>query len=272
MQKISACVLTYNDDHTVAWALESVKWVDEIVVVDTGSSDRTVEIAVALGARVVGPVPFTGFGELRNRARKACSHPWVLSLDADEHCTAALREEIMVLLAGEPTHDAYLVPRLNYFMGRWIRGSGWYRDYRTPQLFRKHSLTYTSSLTHEDYRLTSAGQVGRLVNPVLHFPFRDLDEIITKMNLFSSLGADKQSGRRVSMWSALGHGMWAFIRLYLLKAGFRDGWAGFVIALSNFEGTFYRYAKRYERAQAWGPPREDSAPYRKGYGSRGPSP
>jgi glycosyltransferase involved in cell wall biosynthesis len=259
MQKISACVITCNDEHTVAWSVSSVQWVDEIVVVDTGSNDRTIEIAERLGARVVRTAPFAGFGEMRNRALEFCTHDWVFSLDADEHCTHALKDEITALMAGEPAHDAYYVPRHNYMMGRWIRGSGWYRDHRTPQLFRKSVFRYTPSLSHENHELLSDRPPGRLDNVLWHFPFSKLEEVLYKANLYSSLGAQSSADERGSMWGALGHGLWAFLRIYLFRWGFIDGWAGFVIALSNFEGTFYRYAKRYEKARGWGAPPEEEA-------------
>jgi glycosyltransferase involved in cell wall biosynthesis len=255
MQKISACVITFNDERTVEWSVSSVRWTDEVVVVDTGSTDKTIAIAESLGARIVRTEPFAGFGTMRNRAVEACTHDWVFSLDADEHCTPAARQEIQEILATEPVHDAYIVPRLNYMMGRWIRGSGYYRDNRTPQLFRKDRMRYTPSLSHESYELTSTRPVGKLKNEIWHFPFQNLEEILHKANLYSSLGA-QASGPAPSMWSALGHGLWAFTRMYIFRYGFVDGWAGFIIALSNFEGTFYRYAKRYEKAQAWDLPRE----------------
>ena len=263
MQKISACIITFNDEHTVEWSISSVRWADEIVVVDTGSTDRTIQIAQSLGARIVNTEPFAGFGVMRNRAIEHCSNEWVLSLDSDEHCTQAVRDEIVATLAGTPAHDAYYILRYNYFMGRWIKGSGYYRDHRTPQLFRKSCLRYTPSLSHEAHELKSDQPVGTLKSPILHFPFSRLEEVLNKANLYSSLGAEAMAGRRVSMWSALGHGVWAFLRMYVVRCGFVDGWAGFIIALSNFEGTFYRYAKAYERAQAWRLPSEDTAPRHK---------
>ena len=250
MQQISVCILTFNDADAIEGAIASVRWADEIVVVDNGSSDRTVELAQAEGVRVE-QISVSGFGELRQRAADACRHDWVLSLDADERCTPEVRDEILALLAAGPRQDAYLVPRRNFMMGRWIRGSGWYPNYRGVQLFRRNALRYTMEPIHEHYELIGNREPGKLRNAIWHFPFRDLDEILSKVNLFSSLGAQKLSGRGVSMWSALGHATWAFLRHDVFRAGFRDGWAGFVIALSNFEGTFYRYAKKYEEMQAW---------------------
>lgn len=253
MQKISVCILTFNDADTLEGAVSSALWADEIVVIDNGSTDRTVEIAQTLGVRVL-QVSFANFGDLRNAAAEACSCDWVLSLDADERCTPAVRDEILGLLAAGLSHDGYLVPRRNFMMGRWIKGSGWCPDYRGLQLFRKRAMRYTPDPIHEGYELLSDRPPGKLENPVWHFPFRDLEEVLQKANTFSSLGARKLAQRRVSMWGALGHGAWAFLRHFVLKFGFRDGWAGFVIALGNFEGTFYRYAKRYEQMKAWPTP------------------
>jgi hypothetical protein len=138
-------------------------------------------------------------------------------------------------------------------MGRWIKGSGWYPNFRQPQLFRKGTMRYTNEPVHEGYELLTDRPLGRLRNDIWQFPFRNLEEVITKMNRYSSLGVPKLAGKRVSMARALGHGTWAFIKHYIFKGGYRDGWAGFVIALGNFEGTFYRYAKRYEQMQSWSP-------------------
>jgi glycosyltransferase involved in cell wall biosynthesis len=253
MQKISAYILTYNEAEKIEVAVSSVLWADEVVVVDSFSVDRTAQIARALGARVVD-VPFKGFGDLRNRAIEACNFDWIFSLDADERCTEAVRDEILALLAGTPPHEIYMVPRRSYMMGRWIRGSGWYPNFRQPQLFRKGSIRYTLEPVHEGFEVLDGRSVGILQNAVWQFPFRNLEEVINKMNRYSTLGVPKLAGKRVSMASAFGHGLWSFIKHYIFKLGFIDGWAGFVIAFGNFEGTFYRYAKRYEETQAWQPP------------------
>jgi len=253
MQKISAYILAFNEAAKIEAAVASVLWADEVVVVDSASTDRTTAIASALGARVV-EVPFNGFGDLRNRAVEACQHDWIFSLDADERCTEAVRDEILALLAGTPPHDVYRVPRRSYMMGRWIRGSGWYPNFRQPQLFRKGSLRYTREPVHEGFENLSGKPLGALTNAIWQFPFRNLEEVINKMNRYSSLGTPKLVGKRVSMASALGHGIWSFLKHYIFKLGFIDGWAGFVIAFGNFEGTFYRYAKRYEEMQRWQPP------------------
>ena len=253
MQKVSAYILTYNEAEKISAAVQSVLWADEIVVADSASTDRTVAIAEKLGARVV-QIDFTGFGELRNKAVEACRNEWIFSLDADERCTEAVRDEILGLLASGPPQDAYQVPRRNFLMGRWITGSGWYPNYRQPQFFRRGALRYTPDQVHEGFELLTDRPLGKLKNAIWQIPFANIEEMISKFNRYSTLGVSKIAHRRVSMWSALGHATWAFFRHLVVRRGFKDGWAGFVIALQSFEGTFYRYAKRYEQQQAWAPP------------------
>ena len=253
MPKITAYIIAFNEAAKIEAAVSSVLWADEVVVADSNSTDGTIALAEALGARVV-QVPFTGFGELRNRAIEACHHEWIFSLDSDERCTAEVRDEVLALIAGEPAHDVYMVPRRSYMMGRWITGSGWYPNYRQPQLFRKGTMRYKPDPVHEGYELLTAKPLGHLRNAIQQFPFRNMEKVIRKMNRYSSLGTSKLTGKRVTMAGAFGHGLWSFIKHYILKRGFKDGWAGFVIAFGNFEGTFYRYAKRYEETQDWKPP------------------
>jgi glycosyltransferase involved in cell wall biosynthesis len=253
MPKITAYIIAYNEAEKIEAAVASVRWADEVLVVDSFSTDRTAELATALGARVVN-VPFHGFGDLRNRALEHCSNEWIFSLDSDERCTRAVRDEILALIAGRPEHDVYRVPRRSYMMGRWIKGSGWYPNFRQPQLFRKGAMRYTLEPVHEGFENLSGKPLGTLTNAVWQFPFRDLDEVIRKMNRYSSLGAGKLTHKRVTMASAFWHGVWSFVKHYVFKRGFLDGWAGFVIAFGNFEGTFYRYAKRYEQTQDWTAP------------------
>ncbi len=257
MPKISAYILTFNEADKIEAAVNSVLWADEVVVVNSFSTDRTKELASALGARVV-EVAFEGFGDLRNKALDACRYEWIFSLDADERCTAEVRDEILALIAGTPAHNVYRVPRKSYMMGRWIKGSGWYPNFRQPQLFRKGAMRYTLEPVHEGFENLSGKPLGTLTNAIWQFPFRNLDEVIRKMNRYSSLGVPKLAGKRVSMASALGHGLWSFVKHYVFKRGFLDGWAGFVIALGNFEGTFYRYAKRYEDTKDWKPPESEA--------------
>ncbi|HUN92912.1 MAG TPA: glycosyltransferase family 2 protein [Burkholderiaceae bacterium] len=246
--RISAYVITYNEADKIEAAVRSLAWADEIVVADSHSTDATAAIARGLGARVI-QVPFDGFGRLRNQVLAQLDGDWIFSLDADERCTAAAAEEIRRTIRDSPAHDAYLVPRRNYVFGRWIRHSGYYPDYRQPQLFRRGRLRYTEDAVHETYVLE--GSLGRLQEAIAQVPFRDLAQVLHKMQRYSTLGVERLEQQRVApaMAGALLHGMAAFLRHYVVKLGFLDGWAGFVIAFANFEGTFYRYAKHYEKQQ-----------------------
>lgn len=250
MQKVSVYIIAFNEAEKIATTINSVLWADEIVLADSSSTDGTDRIAAEMGARVV-QIPFEGFGHLRNRAIAACSHEWILSIDTDEQCTPEVRDEILALLAGSPAHDAYLVPRRNYFMGQWVTHSGWYPNFRQPQLFRKGAMRYVESPVHEGYELLTPKPVGRLEHAIWQVPFRNFEEVVKKANRYSTLGVRKLADKRVSMGQAFAHGVWSFVKHYVFKKGFLDGWPGFVIALGNFEGTFYRYAKRYEEQAQW---------------------
>lgn len=247
--RLSVYLIAFNEADKIEAALRSVTWADEIVVADSNSTDATAEIARRYTERVI-QLPFEGFGKLRNDVIEQLTGEWIFSLDADERCTAAAAEEIRRVIADPNAADAYFVPRRNFFFGRWIRHSGWYPDYRQPQLFRRGKLRYTTDAVHETYVLD--GRIGRLHEPIAQVPFRDLAQVLHKMQRYSTLGVERleKTGKAPSMAAALAHGLAAFVRHYVLRAGFLDGWAGFVIALSNFEGTFYRYAKHYERGAA----------------------
>jgi len=157
------------------------------------------------------------------------------------------------LVALDGPHDVFYVPRRNFFMGRWIRYSGWYPNYRQPQLFKRGAMSYDLNPVHEGYVLHSNRPIGYMKRAVWQLPFKNMAEVMHKANRYSSLGAEKIKQKKISMLSALLHGVWAFGKHYVFKLGFLDGWAGFVIALGNFEGTFYRYVKALEmqNGNAW---------------------
>jgi len=256
MKKVSVFILAYNDVEKVSATIKSVSWADEVVVIDSWSTDGTTEIAKELGANVV-QVEFTGFGELRNKAIQHCQYEWIFSLDSDERCTPEAAKEIRAIVQDCNALDVYWTPRRNYFMGRWIKYSGWYPNYRQPQLFRRGCMSYDFSPVHEGYILNSKKPIGFMKNAIWQFPFKDMAQILSKANRYSTLGASKINSDKISMWTALVHGSWSFIKHYFLKRGFMDGWPGFVIAFGNFEGTFYRYLKALEmkNGDKWREPR-----------------
>ncbi len=253
MPTVSIYIIAYNEAEKIREAISSALWADEIVLADSNSTDGTAEIAESLGARVV-QIEFRGFGDLRNQAIAHCTSDWIFSLDSDERCTPAVRDEVLATISSGPAHDAYLVPRRNFFMGRWIRHSGWYPNFRQPQLFRRGAMAYTNDPVHEGYTLLTDKPVGRLQQAIWQFPFRNLDEVVRKLNRYSTLGAAKVKPGRASMPRALLSATWAFVKHLVFKLGIRDGWPGFVIAFAYAEQTFYRYAKRFEQDAAWHTP------------------
>ncbi len=263
MNKISAYIIAWNEAEKIRSAINSVLWADEIILADSYSEDDTASIATALGAKVV-QIKFQGFGDLRNQAMAACSHDWIFSLDADERCTPEARDEILATIELADAADAYYIPRRNFFMGRWIKHSGFYPDYRQPQLFKKGVLEFkTDDPVHEEYAIRTAKPVGYLRNSIWQFPYKNLAEVAHKANRYSTLGAEKlrHRGRKGGMFTALSRGLWSFFHMYILKKGILDGWPGLVIAIGNFEGTWYKYAKLHELEENWRVP--DSPPLKK---------
>jgi glycosyltransferase involved in cell wall biosynthesis len=239
---VCVVMIARDEEKSIAAALDSVAWADEVIVVDSGSTDRTVEIARARGAKVTVTADWPGFGAQKNRALDLATRDWVLSLDADERVTSELRAEITALVAGGASHEAYEIPRLSRYCGHLMRHGGWWPDHVT-RLFRRGKARFSGDLVHE--RIVVQGSTGRLVNPLLHEAFDDLEEVIAKVNRYSSAGARMAhaNGKRGSLTGAVLHGLWSFIRTYFLQAGFLDGRRGFMLAVSNAEGTYYRYAK-----------------------------
>jgi len=244
---VSVFILSRNEEQKIGAALESVSWAPEIVVIDSFSTDRTVEIAVAHGARVV-QIEFRRFGELRQAGIEHTTQPWIFSLDSDERCTPEARDEILRIVADPGSADAYLIPRQNFLLGRRIRHGGWYPDYRQPQLFRRGRMGYAvEDDVHEGWVLE--GRLGRMRHPIAQIPYRTLAEAIGKMNRYTSLGVSKQErlGASSNFAKALLHAKWAFFKAYVLQLGFLDGGPGLVIAMLRFETSFYRHAKLIER-------------------------
>ncbi|MBI1395518.1 MAG: glycosyltransferase [Betaproteobacteria bacterium] len=239
---VSVVVITRNEEAAVGRCLESVAWADEIVVLDSGSSDRTTEIARALGARVQESDDWPGFGPQKNRALALATGDWILSLDADEWVTEPLAREIRAAVANPGAHDAFELPRSSSFCGREMRHSGWWPDY-IVRLFRRGRARFSDDLVHE--RVIVDGSVGRLTEPLRHESFVSLEQVVDKMNRYSTAGAEMRlsRGKRGSVGGAVVHGVWAFLRTYVLRAGFLDGREGFVLAVANAEGTYYRYLK-----------------------------
>jgi glycosyltransferase involved in cell wall biosynthesis len=238
---LSAIVITRDNERTIGRCMESLAFADEIVVMDSGSTDRTQEICRKAGAQVY-EADWPGHGPQKNRALARATGDWVLSIDSDEWVTPELGEEIKRTVGSSTTRDAYAIPRRSSFCGRYMRHSGWWPDY-VARLFRRESARFTDDHTHE--RLLVQGSVGRLRTPIMHEAIIDLDQMLLKMNAYSSSSAQMklERGARGSLAAAVLHGAWAFFRTYVIRLGFLDGREGFILAVANAEGSYYRYVK-----------------------------
>lgn len=248
MVKLSIIIITKNEANDIRACLESVSWADEIIVVDSGSDDGTPEICREFGANVYKH-NWPGFGPQKNRALSYACGEWVFSIDADERITPELRSAIQTVLQHPNSEfDAYYVSRFSNYCGRFMRYSGWQPDY-VLRLFRRGKAKFSDDLVHE--RLLTDNETGRLAGKLLHFSYANLEEVLHKVNQYSSVSAEMlyQRGQRASLRRALLHGIWAFIRTYFLRAGFLDGAHGFMLAVSNAEGSYYRYVKLMLRQQ-----------------------
>jgi glycosyltransferase involved in cell wall biosynthesis len=197
---------------------------------------------------VIQAPDWPGFGAQKNRAIDACTGEWILSLDADERVNDELRAEIGTVLAA-PCFDAYEMPRRSTYCGRFIRRGGWSPDHVT-RLFRRGVARFSDARVHE--RLVTERPVGRLTEPLIHFSFRSMDEVLAKMNRYStdSAAALAARGKTPGLPTAIVHGLAAFLRTYVLRLGFLDGRYGFLLAVSNAEGSYYRYVKAMLAAES----------------------
>lgn len=239
---LSVIIITKNEAASIRRCIESVQWADEIIVVDSGSTDNTVEICRELGAKVSVTPDWPGFGAQKNRALDLAKQEWVLSLDADEWVTPELRDEIQSVIKKTGAAPALRIPRLSSFCGTYLKHGGWWPDH-VLRLFRRDHARFSDDLVHE--RVIVNGETATLKNHLMHESFRDLDQVLVKMNAYSTAGARMMHarGRRSSLFTALLRGSWAFFRAYILRAGFLDGSAGFMQAVTHGEGTYYRYLK-----------------------------
>lgn len=242
--KLSALIITKNEAHHIRACLESLQWADEIIVVDSGSTDQTREICQELGAKVYLH-DWPGFGIQKNRALQYASHEWVLSIDADERVSPELQAAIKsVLEESTPSFNAYTVARISSYCGRFIRHSGWYPDH-IVRLFKRKQFTFSPDLVHERVLVDQQEPTHLLTGYLYHYSYENLEQVLLKTNLYSSLSAESlyQRGKRANLVTAILHGLWAFIRTYFLRAGFLDGTHGFMLAVSNAEASYYRYLK-----------------------------
>lgn len=242
MQKISAIIVAKNEAHDIMACIESVKnFAEEIIVFDSGSTDGTQDICRASGVKLF-ETDWPGDGPQKNRALDQATSEWVLCLDADERISAELKTEIISILSAESTHNAFSMPRSSSFCGQFMQHSGWWPD-RIVRLFRRGSGRFSELRTHASLEIN--GSVGKLKGPLIHYSDRDIDEVLQKINVYSTEGALTlyKRGRRSSLSKAIGKSIWAFVRTYIFRLGVLDGRMGLVLAFANSQETYYRYLK-----------------------------
>lgn len=243
--EISAVIITYNEEDRLEPALKSLSGVaSEIIVVDAYSKDETAKIARKY-TRKVFHRKWSNFADQKNFANNKAAYPWILSLDADERLSPELRQEIINLKQQNPPCTGFSMPRQVFYLGKWIRHSGWYPD-RKIRLFRKDKARWEGEYVHE--KLEIEGEVEKLKAPIYHFTYRNIQDHLNRINTFSDLGAKKlYAEKKKCRWYYLTFlPFFRFTRSFFWKGGFLDGFAGFVIAVLNGYAIFVRYAKLKE--------------------------
>ena len=248
--KISATIITYNEERNIARAIESLRSADEIVVVDSGSSDRTVEIAQNLGVRVIEH-QWLGYAGQKNYAAEQASHDWILAVDADEALSEMLEAEIWQVKKNGPRFDAYSMPRLAQYLGKWILHSGWYPD-RKVRLYDRRKAKWVGKYVHESVEVN--GSVGRLDANLLHYTCQSLSEHLRTMDRYTTLAAEElvSQKRQIGWYQLALDPVWTFFSTLVLKRGFLDGMEGMAIA---WMGALYQFLK-FAKARNMKPGRE----------------
>ena len=242
---LSVCIICFNEEHNLARCLESASWADEIVVVDSLSSDGTVSVARRYTERVYER-PWPGYMAQKNYALSKARCEWVLSVDADEEISGALRDEILIEVGKPDAFEGYRMPRRSFYQGRWINHSGFYPDTQL-RLFKRGSARWVGSRVHE--RAEVRGRVGEVRSDLLHYPYGgSIAGQLATVNNFSGLLAEDlhDRGARFHVGLLLFRPVFKFLEVYLLKLGFLDGLAGFVIAVTSAYAMFVRYVKLRE--------------------------
>ena len=239
--KITATIITLNEERNIARAIESLRCCDEILILDSGSTDRTVELAEKLGARVI-EAGWRGFAGQKNWAAEQAAHDWILSLDADEALSESLEAEVLTLKKVGPEFDGYTMPRMANYLGRWILHSGWYPD-RKVRLYDRRKAKWIGDFVHES--VVVSGRVGHLESNILHFTCESLAEHVKTMDRYTTLAAQEIAARRLSvpLWRLILEPSWTFWKSYIVQRGFMDGLEGLVIAYMAAFYTFLKYAK-----------------------------
>lgn len=250
MATLSIALIVKNETLNLAASLETAKWADEIVVLDAGSTDNTIEIAKQYTDNVYINADWQGYGKQRQRLQDFCSSDWILMLDADERLTPELINEIKKVLAADNRNTVYALARLSWCFGDFIRHSGWYPDYVT-RLYAKDKAHYSDQLVHEKLIYDGSIDLVRLKGDLLHYTYRDLEHYLVKSASYASAWAEQRQakGKSSSLLQGFLHGVACFMKMYVFRFGFLDGKQGLLLAMLSAHSTFAKYADLWIRKQ-----------------------
>jgi len=250
--RLSVTIITHNEAEHIGAAIDSVRWADEILVVDSGSTDGTTDIARTSGATVITR-DWPGYVDQKNFAAERASHDWIFSLDADERVTPALAAEIRALLAAGPTAPAYRIARVTFHLGRWLRTTDFYPDSQT-RLYDRRAARWRGKYVHESVSADGHGPIGRLNEEIQHYSYRDLHDHLDRINHYTSLAARQmhEAGRRTWPLDLVVHPPAAFLRNFVLRRGFLDGGVGLTLSIVNAYAVFVKFAKLWELQRSTG--------------------
>jgi glycosyltransferase involved in cell wall biosynthesis len=245
-RKISAAIITKDEESNIERCLNSLDWVDEIVVVDSGSTDRTLDICKRYKCRIV-KTDWLGFGRTKRLSVNSVLNDWVLSIDADEEVTPELAREIQETLSGETVKDGYKIRWCSFYLRKWVRHGGWERKYKL-KLFNRTKGNYTDDVLHETVKLV--GDVGMLKNPLMHHTYPDLATVVRKAwsDADAAVPVLRQSGVRPSVLRAYSHALWVFLKTYIFNAGFLDGKIGLILATDRAHAVYLKYLRYWEKS------------------------
>lgn len=250
MATLSVALIVKNEEENLAACLDTAKWADEIVILDAGSEDLTIDIAKKYTDKVFINCDWQGYGVQRQRLQEFTSCDWILMLDADERLTPELISEIKTSLINNDNNSVYALPRLSWCFGKFIRHSGWYPDY-VERLYAKDKAKYNNQLVHEKLEFEDSIKIIKLKGDLLHYTYRDLEHYLVKSAGYASAWAlqKQKKGASSSLLKAFNHGMSCFLKMYVFRLGFLDGKQGLLLALLSGHSTFAKYADLWVRQQ-----------------------
>ncbi|PNH80608.1 glycosyltransferase family 2 protein [Vibrio diazotrophicus] len=244
---IAAVIITKNEQDSLRDCLESLRWVDEIIIVDSGSTDNTEAIAREYTEHFYVNAQWPGFGKQKQLAQSYATRDWVLAVDADERIDDTLRENILTMLENPPQNTVYNLNELTWVFGRFLKHSGWY--YRHVRLYPNKLTQYNDNLVHESVIIPQGCQIAELDGDILHYSYQNLNHYLVKSAGYARAWADQRQarGKKASLSQGIIHAIGCFLKMYVLKRGFLDGKQGFLIALLSAHSTFVKYADLWAR-------------------------